>query len=88
MTTLLISPLDEERIAALRRMKMLATGLLVLMAVIFVIAWLLQDDYPWLGYVRAAAEAGMVGALADWFAVTANQSASAPTMPASAAART
>ena len=71
MTTLLISPLDEERIAALRRMKMLATGLLVLMAVIFVIAWLLQDDYPWLGYVRAAAEAGMVGALADWFAVTA-----------------
>ena len=26
---------------------------------------------PWVGYVRAAAEAGMVGALADWFAVTA-----------------
>src|SRR6185437_11938940 len=25
----------------------------------------------WVGYVRAAAEAGMVGGLADWFAVTA-----------------
>ena len=41
------------------------------MAVIFVVAWSLQDRYPWLGYVRAMAEAGMVGALADWFAVTA-----------------
>ncbi|RIJ78794.1 DUF445 domain-containing protein [Nakamurella silvestris] len=52
-------------------MKLFATALLVLMAVIFVIAWNLQEEHPWLGYVRAAAEAGMVGALADWFAVTA-----------------
>jgi uncharacterized membrane-anchored protein YjiN (DUF445 family) len=52
-------------------MKVIATGALVLMAVIFVIASLLDDRYPWLGYVRAMAEAGMVGALADWFAVTA-----------------
>ncbi|MCQ1951714.1 DUF445 domain-containing protein [Arthrobacter sp. zg-Y238] len=52
-------------------MKMLATGLLILLAVIFLFSFALQDRYPWLEYVRAAAEGGMVGALADWFAVTA-----------------
>ncbi|MFP5315955.1 MAG: DUF445 domain-containing protein [Actinomycetes bacterium] len=52
-------------------MKAVATGLLALMAVIFLFAFALQDEYPWLQYVRAAAEGGMVGALADWFAVTA-----------------
>ncbi|WP_277664596.1 DUF445 domain-containing protein, partial [Arthrobacter koreensis] len=52
-------------------MKLVATGLLVLLGIIFVIAFALQDRYPWLQYVRAAAEGGMVGALADWFAVTA-----------------
>ncbi len=66
-----LSPMDEVRRRGLVRMKIFATALLGLMAVIFVIAWSLQDRYPWLGYVRAAAEAGMVGALADWFAVTA-----------------
>ena len=66
-----LTPSDQVRRRALRRMKAIATGALVLMAVIFVIAFLLQDRYPWLGYVRAMAEAGMVGALADWFAVTA-----------------
>ncbi|QJA00761.1 DUF445 domain-containing protein [Leifsonia sp. PS1209] len=52
-------------------MKLIATGLFVLMAVIFVVAFTLQSRFAWLGYVRAAAEGGMVGALADWFAVTA-----------------
>ncbi|WP_082565957.1 DUF445 domain-containing protein [Arthrobacter sp. Soil782] len=52
-------------------MKTVATGLLAIMAVIFLIAFALQEQYPWLQYVRAAAEGGMVGALADWFAVTA-----------------
>ncbi|HEY5114496.1 MAG TPA: hypothetical protein VIJ00_03120, partial [Nakamurella sp.] len=66
-----LSPADEERRRRLNRMKLIATGALVLMAIIFVIAFSLQDRYPWLGYVRATAEAGMVGALADWFAVTA-----------------
>ncbi|GAA4768448.1 DUF445 domain-containing protein [Citricoccus nitrophenolicus] len=65
------APTEAGRAAALRRMKAVATGLLVLLAVIFVISFALQDDYPWLAYVRAAAEGGMVGALADWFAVTA-----------------
>lgn len=62
---------DAEKAAALRRMKLLALGLLVVMAVIFVFAFAFQKQYLWLEYVRAAAEGGMVGALADWFAVTA-----------------
>jgi uncharacterized membrane-anchored protein YjiN (DUF445 family) len=66
-----LSPGDAEKAAALRKMKLVALGLLIAMAVVFVIAFALQDEYPWLQYVRAAAEGGMVGALADWFAVTA-----------------
>src|SRR5215208_286712 len=54
-----------------RGMKVAATGLLVVMAGVFVAARGLQPDYPWLGYVKAFAEAAMVGGLADWFAVTA-----------------
>lgn len=67
----LLSERDRQKLAALRSMKRLATGLLILMAVIFVVAFALQEQYPWLQYVRAAAEGGMVGAIADWFAVTA-----------------
>ena len=62
---------DAEKAAALRKMKLLALALLIAMAVIFVFAFAFQKQYPWLEYVRAAAEGGMVGALADWFAVTA-----------------
>lgn len=69
--TRILSPSDAERLRALRRMKLIATGLFVLMAVIFIVAFTLQSRFAWLGYVRAAAEGGMVGALADWFAVTA-----------------
>ena len=65
------SPNDAARRTALTRMKRLAGGLLALMAVIFAVSFALQDRYPWLEYVRAAAEGGMVGAIADWFAVTA-----------------
>lgn len=53
-------------------MKLLATGLLVLAAIVYLIAKANEDGGPgWVGYVRAGAEAAMVGALADWFAVTA-----------------
>jgi uncharacterized membrane-anchored protein YjiN (DUF445 family) len=56
----------------LRRMKGVATGLLVLAAVVYLVARANEDGGPgWVGYVRAFAEAAMVGALADWFAVTA-----------------
>jgi uncharacterized membrane-anchored protein YjiN (DUF445 family) len=52
-------------------MKAAATGLLVLMAAIFLITRQFEHAYPWVGYVKAFAEAAMVGGLADWFAVTA-----------------
>jgi uncharacterized membrane-anchored protein YjiN (DUF445 family) len=52
-------------------MKVVATGLLVVMAVVFVVARTFQDQYPALAYVKSFAEAAMVGGLADWFAVTA-----------------
>ncbi len=64
-------PTDDERRVALRRMKRVAAGLLLVAAVVFAVSFALQDEIPWLGYVRAAAEGAMVGAIADWFAVTA-----------------
>jgi uncharacterized membrane-anchored protein YjiN (DUF445 family) len=66
------SVLDEAaRRAALARMKLVASGLLVVALIVFVVARLLEPQHPWLGYVRATAEASLVGGLADWFAVTA-----------------
>lgn len=64
---------DEEKRRQLRKYKLFATGLFVLMALIFIITTILQksDNSHWIGYVRAFSEAAMVGALADWFAVTA-----------------
>src|SRR5919107_2801747 len=59
---------DEARRRGLRRMRTIAVSLLVLAAVVYV-ATLDQDG--WLGFVNAGAEASMVGAIADWFAVTA-----------------
>ncbi|MCK2024246.1 DUF445 domain-containing protein [Microbacterium sp. kSW2-24] len=67
----MLSPADQVRLRALRRMKAVALGALIFMAVVFVFAFAFQERMSWLGYVRAAAEGGMVGALADWFAVTA-----------------
>jgi len=52
-------------------MKVAATGLLLLMAALFALTRALQPHHPWLGFVKAFAEAAMVGGLADWFAVTA-----------------
>ena len=54
-----------------RGMKIAATGLLVVMAAVFAAARALEPRYPGLAYVKAFAEAAMVGGLADWFAVTA-----------------
>ncbi len=66
-------PTEAERAEDLRRMKAVAAGLLVAAAVVFVLARLREGEGAWAGwgYVRATAEAAMVGALADWFAVTA-----------------
>ena len=54
-----------------RGMKLVATGLLLVMAALFLAARSLEPIHPAWGYVRAFAEAAMVGGLADWFAVTA-----------------
>jgi uncharacterized membrane-anchored protein YjiN (DUF445 family) len=61
----------EAKQIQLDRMKRRATGLLVVMSAVFLAALILEPRHPWLGYVRATAEAAMVGGLADWFAITA-----------------
>jgi uncharacterized membrane-anchored protein YjiN (DUF445 family) len=60
-----------ERVRALRRMKLIAGSLLVFAAVVYVICRSVWHGHGVAGYVQAAAEASMVGGLADWFAVTA-----------------
>ncbi|MEV6834201.1 DUF445 domain-containing protein [Streptomyces sp. NPDC051133] len=67
------TPADEERRRGVRRMKLTATALLLFVAVVYVVAKAAGHEGAgeWTQYVAAAAEAGMVGALADWFAVTA-----------------
>ncbi|MHA3682749.1 DUF445 domain-containing protein [Leucobacter sp. HY1908] len=65
------TPDDFARLEGLRRMQAIALALLGFMAVVFVVSFLLQSTHPAWGFVRAASEGGMVGALADWFAVTA-----------------
>ena len=62
---------SDEATRKLRKVRTIATLLLVTAAVVFVLASLNVARYPWLAYVKAFAEAAMVGALADWFAVVA-----------------
>jgi len=62
---------DAARRAELKVMKRVATGLLGVAFVVFIAARLFEPRYPWLGFIRATAEASLVGGLADWFAVTA-----------------
>ncbi len=68
MTTALLSAADQARRRGLRRMRALALSLLVLAALVFILTR--HQEGAW-GFVNATAEAAMVGALADWFAVTA-----------------
>jgi uncharacterized membrane-anchored protein YjiN (DUF445 family) len=63
-----VSATDAERRRGLRRMRSVAFGLLLIAAVVYILT--LHHAGPW-GYVHATAEASMVGAIADWFAVTA-----------------
>src|SRR6185503_7716236 len=64
-------PDDATRQAQLDAMKWRATGMLGFAGVVFIAARAFEAQYPWLGYIRATAEASLVGGLADWFAVTA-----------------
>ncbi|MEO6447323.1 MAG: DUF445 domain-containing protein [Gemmatimonadaceae bacterium] len=67
-----LRPEDEaERQARLDRMKRWAAALLLAATAIFLVARIFERQFPWLGIVRATAEAAMIGGLADWFAVTA-----------------
>lgn len=74
VSQLILSAFDDDvKRRDLRRMKAVATGFLLFATVVYLVCrW--QESRgagEWVGYVRAASEAGMVGALADWFAVTA-----------------
>jgi uncharacterized membrane-anchored protein YjiN (DUF445 family) len=62
---------DPKLVSRLRRMRLFATALLLVMAVIYVGTTWFASPTPYLGAVRAFAEAALVGGLADWFAVTA-----------------
>lgn len=64
---------EIEKIKSLKKHKSIATGLFVLMAIIYgtMVYLSMQSSDHWIGYVEAFSEAAMVGALADWFAVTA-----------------
>jgi uncharacterized membrane-anchored protein YjiN (DUF445 family) len=62
---------EAERRAKMEQMRRRATGLLVFAGVVFLVARLFEPAHPWLGFIRATAEASLVGGLADWFAVTA-----------------
>ena len=64
-------PDEAEKQRRLDQMKRRATGLLVGAVVVYVVTLLLEPRYGWVGFVRAMAEAAMIGGLADWFAVTA-----------------
>jgi uncharacterized membrane-anchored protein YjiN (DUF445 family) len=66
-----ITPDDELKRVRLVKMQRVATLMLVAVALLFVVTRWLESAYPWLGFVRAFAEAAMVGGIADWFAVTA-----------------
>jgi len=61
----------EPKASRLRRYKYFASGLLLLMLLLYLSTYLLFKEVKGIGFLRAFAEAGMVGALADWFAVTA-----------------
>jgi uncharacterized membrane-anchored protein YjiN (DUF445 family) len=65
------SKTPDQRVVELRRMRAVATLLLVAMTVLFLACILTRLDWPFIPYLRAFAEAGMVGACADWFAVVA-----------------
>ena len=62
---------QEDRERRLRTMKLRATGLLIVMGAVFVAILRVGNGRGWWAYAEAAAEASLVGGLADWFAVTA-----------------
>lgn len=66
-----LTPEDQERGRGLRKMRTLALSLLILATLIFLITHIFTDNTGVWGFVSRASEAAMIGAIADWFAVTA-----------------
>jgi uncharacterized membrane-anchored protein YjiN (DUF445 family) len=68
-----LTPSELDKLRGMRRMKAVATAFLLGAALVYVLSKIAENHGAgsWAGYTGAAAEAGMVGALADWFAVTA-----------------
>jgi uncharacterized membrane-anchored protein YjiN (DUF445 family) len=62
---------EEEKRARLRRMRLVALAVVVVMLGIFVASSIWQTKIPSLRWLRAFSEAGVAGALADWYAVVA-----------------
>ena len=63
---------DPDALArrTLRRHRLFATGLLVLMATMTIASYFVPQSW-WQGFLQAAAKAGFIGGVADWFAITA-----------------
>lgn len=63
----------SDKKAQLRKHKRIATGLFIIMVIVYfaMVYAIKHNPSAWMGYVKAFSEAAMVGALADWFAVTA-----------------
>src|SRR5437773_157668 len=70
-TFVIDTPGDAERAAELRRVKLLATGVLAATFAIFLGAKALLPVHPVFGFIAAFAEAATIGGLADWYAVVA-----------------
>lgn len=71
MTSSTFTDHDPVRMEELSRMKRMATGLLIFVALLYTGSAYFEHNHYWVSYVNAAAEAALVGAIADWFAVTA-----------------
>ncbi|HAK52082.1 MAG TPA: DUF445 domain-containing protein, partial [Gammaproteobacteria bacterium] len=61
----------NDKKTELARMKRLAGALLLLVSTVYLVSSMFEQYSPWVGFVSATAEAAMIGAIADWFAVTA-----------------
>jgi uncharacterized membrane-anchored protein YjiN (DUF445 family) len=62
---------DAVRARALARQKSWATALVLLCALVYVVSTAAEGQQPALAYLAAFAEAAVIGALADWYAVVA-----------------
>jgi uncharacterized membrane-anchored protein YjiN (DUF445 family) len=62
---------ENEKLARLKRMRLVALAVLLLMLIAYAVSSLWQHSFPAFQWLRAFAEAGVAGAIADWYAVVA-----------------